>query len=491
MKSDKKSVLTNSLLYTTGNILLKFFSFLLIPLYTAFLTPEQYGVVNLALGFINVFSLIIMGGLQYSVIRFYADLKNSQSKVRLMISTVLNSTFIYGFIGCILLLITHSLWRQIIFDYIPFYPIVFLSILISLVSAIYSIYQDLLRGMQQAKKSITLSYVFFFLLLLGNITTVVIFRKGAFGILLSTVIVNCVMTIVMLFDLIKNNLFSFKIDKTLLKELFKYSLPLLPHTLSYSVSNFFSRIIINTKLSTSMLGLYSLASQFGGVADVVSNSVQSAFQPWLYSKLNTEDNDNLAESEIRTLTHQLLWLYGLIYLIIGCFAKEAIDFMTAVSYHPAWKYVPFIIMTVAIKSPLYFYQNFMYYHKNKTKYVFLCTLTGCIIFMILVWFLTPKLGIYGTIISDMVALVLRLSLTKWILRDINSIYKFSNILYITVFSIIWLGIAISPSYLNIIDTTVINVMFKLFMIILYGIIILNIYKINVSDFIHRFTHKDK
>lgn len=490
MQSDKKKVLTNSLMYTSGNILLKFFSFLLIPLYTAFLSPEQYGVINLATGFISLFSLLIMAGLQYSVIRFYTEFRNNHDKVRVMTSTVLNAVALFGIVGSLILFASQTIWRHLVFDAIPFFPIVFMSILISIVSAIYSVYQELLKGMQQAKKSVILSYVFFLLMLGSNILTVVILKKGASGILISTLVVNSLMLVLMMIDLRNRNLYKPIIDVKMLTNLFKYSLPLVPHTLSYSISSLFSRVIINARLSTSVLGLYSLASQFGGVADVVSNSVQSAFQPWLFSKMEVSDNKEEAYDEIRNLTNQLLLLYGLIYLLIGCFAKEVIDLMAPISYQTAWKYVPFLVMTVAIKSPLYFYQNFMYYYKQKTKYVFVCTVSGSVIYMALVWYMTPVYAVYGTIIADLIALSFRLFLTKWILRDTDSVYDFSRIILVTLFTIIWLALAVLPSYIGIISGHILIVLYKVAMIICYCAIVMIIFKNNLSDIFLKYRQKN-
>ena len=77
----KKDVLKNSLFYTIGNLLLKAFSFFLIPLYTSYLSPEQYGILNLSTSFSSVVSMALMMGLQYSVIRFFADYKNDYIKI--------------------------------------------------------------------------------------------------------------------------------------------------------------------------------------------------------------------------------------------------------------------------------------------------------------------------------------------------------------------------------------------------------------------------
>ncbi len=412
-----------------------------------------------------------MVGMQYSVIRFYADFKTDNTKVKILISTVISAVLIIGILLSIILVISEKAWNNLLFKGITFFPIVLLSILISLVSALYGIYQETLKGMQKAKKSVILSYVFFLLMLGSNIFTVIILKKGAQGILISTFFVNLIMTIMMVIDLRKQQLLYFDININILKQLLKYSLPLVPHSLSYNISSFFTRIIINSKLNTSILGLFSLASQFGGVADVVSNSVQSAFQPWLFSKLN-DLTDKDSYEDIKKLTNQLLWIYGMIYLVIGAFAKEAIDIMTKTDYHSAWLYVPLLIMSVAIKSPLHFYQNFMYFHKEMSKYIFLCTMVGSVLSMALVWMLIPVLGIYGAILADMIALILRLFLTKILLKHRNTIYSFNRIILITLFSIVWLGITVLPSYLNIITEWYYSIIYKVCFCIGYLLIML-------------------
>ena len=489
MQTDKKKVLTNSLMYTSGNILLRFFSFLLIPLYTAFLVPEQYGIINLAFGFVNVFSCIIMAGMQYSIIRFYADFKHDKAKVAQLVSTIICVVFIIGSIGSVILVLSERLWNNLLFKGIAFFPVVLMAILISLVSALYNLYQETLKGMQRAKKSVILSYIFFILMLGSNILTVVFLKQGAVGILISTFAINFLMTVTMVIDLRKQHLLYFSINKNILRQLLKFALPLLPHSLSFNISSFFTRIIINSKMTTSMLGLYSLASQFGGVADVVSNSVQSAFQPWLFSKLNESSTDDAHYKDIKTLTSQLLWLYGLIYLIIGAFAKEAIDIMTSIKYHPAWVYVPLLIMSVAIKSPLHFYQNFMYYHKEMSKYIFLCTMIGCILSMILVWLLIPIIGVYGAILADIIALTLRLFLTKRILKHKDTVYSFHKIIMITMISIIWLGITVMPSYLNLLNEWYYSLGYKIILCIGYVVMVIclnkGISKVLINKILHR------
>lgn len=66
--------------------------------------------------------------------------------------------------------------------------------------------------------------------------------------------------------MIKHGLYVVCIDKGILKELLKYSLPLVPHTVAYNIQTYATKVIINGKLSLALLGIYSLASQFGSIA---------------------------------------------------------------------------------------------------------------------------------------------------------------------------------------------------------------------------------
>ena len=119
----------------------------------------------------------------------------------------------------------------------------------------------------------------------------------------------------MIIDLLRRELFVPCIDGNLLKNLLKYSLPIVPHTMSYNITTLVSKIIINGKMSASSLGIYSLASQFGSVSDIALNSVQFAFQPWMFGRLN-ESNKGTSFADITKISYLLMWLYGLMYIII-------------------------------------------------------------------------------------------------------------------------------------------------------------------------------
>ena len=479
----KKDVLKNSFFYTIGNLLLKAFSFFLIPLYTSYLSPEQYGILNLANSFSSVLTMVLMMGLQYSVIRFFADYKENREKVAKMFGTVICFITVLGVFFSGILVLLRNYWSIYVFENITFFPVVLLAILISVVQGIYTVYQDILKGMQNAKRSILLTYLFFFLMLGSNIYTVVVLKMGASGILYSTFVVNAIMIVLMIIDLYKRCLFIFTIDKFILKDLLKYSLPLVPHTMAYTISNYATRLVISNKMSLSMLGIFSLASQFGNLGDVILNSIQSAFQPWMFNRMN--DTDKQKADDIAKTSYMLMWVYGLFFILIGLFSQEAIILMASESYSEAWIYVPFIVMSIAIKSPMYFYNNFLYYDKTKTKYIFHITVISSLICIVITFLFVPKLGIFGAVAASIISLIVRLILLLRIVsNEAKNYYSLIKLHSLFIIPMIFMGIALIPSF-TIFKTSLsfINVLYKILICISYMLIMYVLYKKQINKYL--------
>lgn len=469
-----KNVFTNSILYTIGNLMLKAFSFFLIPLYTSYLTTEAYGVINLATGFFSVASSLLILSLNYALVRFYADYKDDKDMVARMIGSVMSFIALICLIFVAISVLFRDIVSNIFFNGISFWPVVFLSVIIAVFSGFYTLYQEILKGMQEATRSVILSYIYFFLLLFCNVVTVVKLEMGEVGVLFSNLFVNFIMVVFLFVDLYRRSLIKINLDFRILASCLKYSLPLLPHTMAYNLSSYVTKILIAEKLSLALLGLYSLASQFGGIADVVLNSVQAAFQPWMFGVLkknDTEENRKLVRN-----TYVLMWLYGFIFLGIACYSQEIVFIIAEKSYAGAWFYIPVVVIAVALKTPLYFYQSFMYYDKDKTKYVFVSTLVFCVVNVLLTWLLIPHLQIYGSILADVLAMIARLYITMRVLpKDIKAMYSLRKMTFYSIIPVLFIIIAMLPSYLVFSEElSLINFGYKTLIILIYFVIALYI-----------------
>jgi len=99
---EKSKVLINSALYTFNSILIKALGFLLLPVYTYFLTPKDYGITNLIAGFTSVASFIVAFSLYSAVTRFYADYKSDRDRLKRFYGTVLTFVSLSGSVFVVL-----------------------------------------------------------------------------------------------------------------------------------------------------------------------------------------------------------------------------------------------------------------------------------------------------------------------------------------------------------------------------------------------------
>ena len=273
----KSKVFKNSFLYTFSTLLIRAMSFLLMPVYTLFLTPEDYGVINLISSFIGVATFIVAFSLYSAIGRFYVEYRNDHKKLKRFYGTIITFTIISSTIFSVFFILFKNIIIKFIFDGIEFFPMIFLALLILTFSSLYTIHQNILKGMQRGKKITILNLIVFITQASLNIIFIVYYKLGSIGMLLATFIINLGYCIYMIFDLKRYNLMEFCIDRELLKESLQYSIPLIPHNLSTNIASFISRLFIKSNGSLSSVGLYSVASQFSGLIDVVQVSVNQAF----------------------------------------------------------------------------------------------------------------------------------------------------------------------------------------------------------------------
>mgnify|MGYP000319035922 CR=1 FL=1 len=264
--SSNKRVIRNSFIYTTSNILLKACSFLLIPIYTNYLTTDDYGIVSIINSFTSVAIYLIVFSLFSAVFRFYADIKNDHCKVKRYIGTICTFCLITNVFFLAICFCTQKIVSNTFFAGVDFFPIVLLALIYTSTNSLYTLYQDILKSMQFAKKSAVTSLLYFFVQLVICIYLVAILRLGAVGTITAYVVTQIVFCVWAFVDLNKMDVFQFCIDKELLKESLMYSIPIIPHNLSTTIAQYVSKLFISGSFSLSAVGVFNLAQQFGLIA---------------------------------------------------------------------------------------------------------------------------------------------------------------------------------------------------------------------------------
>lgn len=395
-----KRVLMNSSFYVFSALLVDAVGFFLLPVYLMFLDSSEYGKVSIANSFIDVAVIVAALSLHMAIARFYADYKTDKKKAARYFGTVLVFTLIVSVLFSVFCFLFGSLLEKYIFSGIDFYPMIFLVVISIPFRAIRNIHRFILRAMQSggelalANLTVFVAQAVLTLILIGPL------KMGASGMLLAALIIHLFYAIYIYVDLKIKKILTLCFDCSIIKQSLKYSLPIMPHNLSSYIATLVSRVLLNGFFGTATVGLYSVASQFGIVVNTIQSSSNNALTPWFFDYKNSGSKN---KKTIQALTKAFTLFYAFCLLGVGLFAKEIIIILTGKDYLDAWKVIPVIVIAYCIKSIYYFYLNIFLYYKKASQKLFIGTVVGNLINVIVSAILTPPLQMYGPAIAMIVS----------------------------------------------------------------------------------------
>lgn len=484
--NDKKKVMENSFLYIMSSLLVKAIGFLLLPIYTFYLTPEHYGIIELVNSFIGVATFIVSFSLYSSAIRYYTDYKGDNHKIKRFYGTLVTFNFLSGLLFTLFGLVFKEILIKFFFEGISFYPIIFIAIITLIFDSLHTMHQSILQGIQSGKKLTIINIIFFFISIVLKLIFIAWFKLGAVGFLYAQLIVYALYSFFIIIDLKKNNMFEFTIDFIILKEALSYSIPIMPHNLSSSIATFMSRIFLNINSTLATVGVYSVASQFGMLIDTIQASVNKAFLPWFYENMNIGDENS--KKEVVNLSYLLMKFYSIVYMTIGMFSQEIILFMTNKKYIMAWTTIPLLVMGYSIKSMYYFYVDILFFYKQASKKIFIATLSGSISDVIIAYILIPKLGMYGAAIAFVIARIITVIIVKLFSKKYDIGYSILKMIRIIVPSLVLMMLGLYFSYTRFLtNLSWYNLIYKMLILFSY---LLYLYYSN-KNMINRFLERVK
>lgn len=384
-------IVRNSGLYSVVSFLQKGVGFFLLPVYTAYLSTEDYGTLSVIQSLVSFLSIFLLLSLDGSAARFHFLSSGKYYRMRVWGTTLMlviyNSICLGG-----ILIIGHRWIIEPFAKDIPFFPLIFLSLLATILSPLYLFFQRWLQVTQQGGRYVVNMFLNFIVLTGLNVTSLVVFNLGIYGLIWSTLLTSIIFFIYSLIVFVPH--VHLKVNKHIAVKSFKYALPLLPHTISSWFMSMVDRLLINSFLGAAKTGLYSVAYQFGNIIGIISSSVNQAFSPWFMQKIQ-ENRQQL--SEVYKFAEIAIVGYCFLALGITFFSPEVIRIMTPLSYHTAWEPILFICFGYVFGG-LYFFLG-MPLWLRKTKFVFIITLVSAIISVGLNYLLIPLYGIIGSGIS--------------------------------------------------------------------------------------------
>lgn len=488
-QSSGKKVFVNSIIYSASGLLLKCFSFFLLPLYTIYLSTEDYGINSVASSFLSTMSFIVAFSLFSAVMRFYVDLKDDPEKLKRFYGSVSVFVLLSGLVFIILLSAFRGLLSKYVFSGIDYYPIILVCLISLIFFCQHTIFDNILRSQQRALKSSIFSIAYFLISVILNILFVVVLRMGVLGTLLASLIGYAAYTVYFWIEMSVTKTIRFCLDFSLLKEALKYSIPIMPHNLSTQIALLISKVLIGGSSSLGALGIYSVAAQFGNIADTVQCYVDSAYGPWLYEKLKFKEQ--AYKKTIRKTVGLLTAVIGLFFIGIALFAQDYILLFVEKSYSDAWKYVPWIVLVFAIKTIYYFYVEVLFFYKKASQKLFIATLTSSLLNILLSAFFIPLFGVYGSIAADAISMLIRVGIVVIFSKQFDDVGLKVHDFVINFFTItIFIFGGLLLSYIKYGDSfSIVNFLYKIAVVVLYIVFLYVRYRKEISSFLEKIKNK--
>ena len=398
-------LIKNTSIYTVGNVIPQISNFVLLPLYTAYLSTADFGIVQSMQVLIVILVIFFTFALDRSIYRLYFDFK-TEEKRKTYISTIVISLVGISTLVLILLFVFKNLVSSI-YTSINFYPFYFYAIISSFLSVYTIIPKIYYQINEKPKKFVLLSLLQFAANTSFVLWFIVIQKEGAIGYLKGLTLGGLIVLPIFIYITIKS--INFKFNFNYLKISLKYSLPVIPSLLSIWILNLSDRVFIERYFSMEEVGIYSLGYKIAGLVLIISSAFKLAYSPLFFKIANSEDTIN-SQKKLSKYNFNFIMVIMLICFLICFFSKELIGLFFKKDFFEAYKIV-YLISIAYLFNQVSELFNLSFYQKKKTIIVMYIGIGSAIINIGLNYVLIPVYGIYGaayaTILSFLIFAVIK------------------------------------------------------------------------------------
>ncbi len=384
----RSKLLQQSGFYLVGQFLQKAVSFLLLPVWTVYLTPSDYGIMGTLAAYSGVLTMLLLFGVNSAVTRHYFDFKHDhEAQSRYVTSNFFFMAAVPGIILTSLILFGRPLWAHVTSEKIPFYPLVVLMLITVYGGLLYRIPYALYQAQQKVKKCVSLDFGSFLLSMGISLILVVGLRKGVFGMMLGGCVAQALITLVAT-GLLLREWFVPRVEWGHISRSLSYGLPFVPHMLAGWVLAFVDRVMLAKMVPLDDVGRYTLAINLSMVMLLIVTSIKDAYEPYYYNLLSTDAHP---DRKIIRIFSMYVTAVGLLALFGSLFAGDLIMLLTPVRYHESAKYVAPVILGYLFLG-YYFNVGMAIFYYKKTKLLPLLTGIAAVCNITLNYLLIPRLG---------------------------------------------------------------------------------------------------
>lgn len=328
------------LIYGLGDTINKIIGILIVPLFTRYLLPADYGVA----GVLVVTNTLIIGlcdlGMSNGMARFFHEEKNKKKIFSTAQVAMVLVTSVLALIG-FLLAKYFSLFLFKTPDYTQVVGWSFLTVPFSI-----ALTAPLMRLRLEEKAKI---YAFFSVsriitAVIINIILIIGLKLGLRGFILGPLINAVFYAVVITIFTWKNIGFTF--NYLLFKKMFKFGFPFVLGLMSFWIMDWADRFILIRLTNVSEVGLYNLGYTMGMTVMLFVGSFQTAWTPFYLSVMKEKNAKKIYSLSMTYYSATI----GFIVLALAVFSRDYFVFLTPKNFHGAYLIVPMIAFAYALRG---------------------------------------------------------------------------------------------------------------------------------------------
>jgi O-antigen/teichoic acid export membrane protein len=303
-----------------------------------------------------------------------------------------------------LVLIFSFLWFPPLANWLKLSPSVFWFVVWHFISAcIWTHVQFSLQGVKLQKLQGGLQMLERFLIFVGIVALVGLGRVSEISIIVAYTVSPMILTAIGVWFLRSFIFAGFSVDRQVVRQIFMYSLPLLPFTLlSYFSTGYIDAIFLTKFLSKADLGIYSVSSQINGIMLQLPTLANSLLIP-LFVTLEKEANSKRTEGYFRDIIPGLTLFWGVGAAVVSFIGYFAIPLIFGSEFSPAGKTLWILFVSSTASFPILIGYSALVHSTSNTGVAFISALIAAVLNIGGNFLLIPVFGIEGCAWATVIA----------------------------------------------------------------------------------------
>jgi O-antigen/teichoic acid export membrane protein len=408
----------HSAIYGIGGLVSRFLSVLMLPLYTSYVSTNDYGRIELLMAVMAVVVVMLRGGANFGFVRFYFLQKEPEYRRRL-VRTVFWAQMAYSTTALVLCVVFARQIADILG--VAYHPgaqlhgsgtsLVIATAVLLWANVNYLQMTNLFRVEQRSLAFSLATVANVGVTVLLTVILVVVYHEGPLGIIAGNFSGTLVLYLILL--AYRREQLGLQFDRSLMRALNRFGLPLMAAGLAMWVTNFGDRFMLRKLLHGSyalhQLGQYSIAYKITSAMVLVFTAFQIAWPAFAYS---IEDEEEAKRAYSYVLTY-LMFVAAWAAVALSLFAPWIVHLLgRQPGYWPGARAVPplvyfcvfyagFIVVTIAIGRT------------RQTQFNWIATAGAAILNFSLNFWLIPAYGMLGAAYATLAAYILLMAVRTW------------------------------------------------------------------------------